>query len=214
MTKSLFSFFKFVIFTIYVAKLGFIWADQPETFSWAKTHPYGHEHKTTIQFYYHEAALGENATVVLIGQAQPPQPSPTFTAFGNLFIVDGPLTVGPDINSKLIGGARGFFGSVSKTEVDFMLGITFSLSDGLYNGSTFTILGRNSFVNSVRELPVSGATGRFRMARGYTLARQYSLDPTTGILIVGYNVTLIHEKIHGDIVDLESIETISSQDFE
>ncbi|KMT14730.1 hypothetical protein BVRB_4g074950 [Beta vulgaris subsp. vulgaris] len=192
MTRSSFSFLKFLIFTIYVTNLSYIWAHKPETLSWAKTCSFGHEKKTTIQFYYHEFAFGENATVALIGQAQPPQPNPPFTAFGNLFMVDGRLTVGPDVNSKLIGRAQGFFGSDSQTEVDFMLGITYSLTDGIYNGSTFTTLGRNSFVNSIRELPVIGATGLFRMARGYTLARIYHLDFTTGYLIVHYNVTLIH----------------------
>ncbi|XP_057249775.1 dirigent protein 22-like [Beta vulgaris subsp. vulgaris] len=192
MTKSLFSFLKFLIFTIYVAKLSYVWADQPETLSWAKTIPYGHEQKTTLEFYYHEFAFGENATVAWIAQAQPPQPNPPFTAFGNLYMVDGRLTVGPDVNSKLIGRAQGFFGSDSQTEENFMLGITYSLIDGIYNGSTFTSLGQNTYINSVRELSIIGATGLFRMARGYSLARIYSIDLTTGIIIVHYNVTLIH----------------------
>ncbi|KMT01438.1 hypothetical protein BVRB_9g214460 [Beta vulgaris subsp. vulgaris] len=193
MSKSLFAFLKFVIFTIYVVELTFIWAERPETPSWATTEPYGHEQKTVLQFYFHEIALGENSTIALIAEAQPVQPNRSFASFGNLFMADELLTVGPDINSKLIGRAQGFSGSVSQTEeVHFILGLVYSFTDGIYNGSSFTVLGQNSLVNTVRELPIVSGTGRFRMARGYALAQTYLFNPTSGIVIVGYNVTLIH----------------------
>ncbi|KMT14729.1 hypothetical protein BVRB_4g074940 [Beta vulgaris subsp. vulgaris] len=150
MTKSLFSFLKFLIFTIYVAKLSYVWADQPETLSWAKTIPYGHEQKTTLEFYYHEFAFGENATVAWIAQAQPPQPNPPFTAFGNLYMVDGRLTVGPDVNSKLIGRAQVFLHLKDAEGRDISVGevgvSNHHYYDGWYNRRICSIVpGEDSF---------------------------------------------------------------------
>ncbi|CAN0922745.1 Dirigent protein 1 [Linum grandiflorum] len=57
-------------------------------------------------------------------------------------------------------------------------------------GSTFSVLGRNPIMSAVREMPVVGGTGGFRMARGYCLASTRSLDQMDAV--IGYNVTLFH----------------------
>ena len=72
------------------------------------------------------------------------------------------------------------------------MSLTYNFVDGIYNGSSLSILGINSIVNPVREYPVVGGTGVFRMARGYVLARTYLFDPSAGIVIIGYNVTVFH----------------------
>ncbi|KAL0757164.1 hypothetical protein Bca101_094832 [Brassica carinata] len=51
------------------------------------------------------------------------------------------------------------------------------------------MIGKNSAMNPVREMPIVGGTGMFRMARGYAIAQTHWFDPKTGDAIVGYNVT-------------------------
>ncbi|CAO2815574.1 unnamed protein product [Amaranthus hypochondriacus] len=186
----------FFIFTIYIAKLGFSWACRPEKLSWAKTEPYGHELKTHLEFYFHEISIGDSATVALIAQAQDqPKESSSVFPFGNLYMLDEWLTVGPEPSSKLLGRAQGFSGSASQESVSSMMGLTYSFTDGMFNGSSFVILGRNELLNPVKELPVIGGTGLFRMARGFALARTYYFNVTLGVVIVGYNVTIFHPNI-------------------
>ena len=181
---------------MYTAKLGFSWAYKPEKLSWAKTKPYGHELKTHLEFYFHEISIGDSATVALIAQAQyQPEESSSVFPFGNLYMLDDRLTVGPDPNSKLLGRAQGFSGSASQESVSSMMGLTYSFTDGIFNGSSFVILGRNELLNPAKELPVVGGTGLFRMARGFALARTYYFNVTLGVVIVGYNVTMFHPKI-------------------
>ena len=61
-----------------------------------------------------------------------------------------------------------------------------------YNGSTFSVVGRNPAMKEVREIPVVGGSGLFRLARGYCFVRTHSMDQNAAIL--GYNVTLILNK--------------------
>ncbi|XVF49906.1 hypothetical protein PTKIN_Ptkin04bG0053600 [Pterospermum kingtungense] len=58
---------------------------------------------------------------------------------------------------------------------------------GPYNGSTFRVLGRNPVTKEEREMPVIGGTGKFRLARGYCLARTYSMDQTD--VVIGYIIS-------------------------
>ncbi|XP_021752953.1 dirigent protein 23-like [Chenopodium quinoa] len=191
--KLIFVILKYLIFTSYVEKLGLGRADWPKTSTWAKTEPYSHhEHKTVLQFYFHEIAIGNSSTVALIAQAQPVDPNNSF-AFGNLYMVDELLTVGPDPKSKFIGRAQGFSGSASQQGVNSFMGLCYSFIDGIYNGSSINILGRNSILNPIREIPVVGGTGLFRMARGYAIAQTYYFNVTSGIVVVGYNVTVVHQ---------------------
>ncbi|KAL8496060.1 hypothetical protein ACS0TY_019968 [Phlomoides rotata] len=63
--------------------------------------------------------------------------------FGILTITDDPLTVGPEISSKIVGYGQGFYATSSLEEVSMLMGVTFVFTDGEYNGSTLAVLGRN-----------------------------------------------------------------------
>ncbi|CAO2813802.1 unnamed protein product [Amaranthus hypochondriacus] len=158
--------------------------------TWAKTQPYGHEHKTISQFYFHDVVSGNDPTSVPI--AQPISTNASNSPFGRLAIADEPLTISPDPNSKLVGRAQGIMGMASKEEPSLMMSLTYGFVDGIYNGSSIVVLGRNSIMNPIREMPVVGGTGLFRMARGYAIARTYSASSTTFNAIVGYNITIFH----------------------
>ncbi|GAY62391.1 hypothetical protein CUMW_217370 [Citrus unshiu] len=72
------------------------------------------------------------------------------------------------------------------------MSMSFVFVDGPYNGSSISLLGNNRAMNPVREMPIVGGTGFFRLAPGYAVAQTHWMDFKTGDAIVGYNVTVVH----------------------
>uniref|UniRef100_A0A2P2Q8Y2 Dirigent protein n=1 Tax=Rhizophora mucronata TaxID=61149 RepID=A0A2P2Q8Y2_RHIMU len=70
------------------------------------------------------------------------------------------------------------------------MGMSYSFVDGIYNGSSFSLLGKNPPMKPAREMPIVGGTGLFRFARGYAIAHTLSLN-AAGDAVVGYNVTIL-----------------------
>lgn len=158
--------------------------------NWAAKLEAQKETVTNLQFYFHDTLSGKNPSAIRVAQAQDTNKS--LTLFGAIMMADDPLTEGPDPNSKLLGRAQGLYASACQEELGLLMAMSFSFSDGIYNGSSVSILGKNPALNNVREMPVVGGTGLFRLARGYALAHTYWFDVTTGDAIVGYNVTIVH----------------------
>lgn len=146
---------------------------------------------TNLQFYFHDTLSGQNPSAVRV--AQPVDKNKSFpTLFGQIMMADDPLTETPDPKSKIVGRAQGLYGSACQQELGLLMAMSYSFTDGPYNGSSFALMGKNAALNPVREMPIVGGTGLFRMARGYAVAKTYWFDPATGDAIVGYNVTLLH----------------------
>ncbi|CAK9315338.1 unnamed protein product [Citrullus colocynthis] len=141
---------------------------------------------TNIQFYFHDTVSGKTPSAVKVAEAPTTGKSPTL--FGAVFIADDPLTESPDPKSKEVGRAQGLYGSAGQQELGLMMALTYEFTAGEFNGSSIVVLGKNSVMHTVRELPVVGGTGVFRLARGYALARTYWLN-SVGDAIVGYNKT-------------------------
>ncbi|GLT42901.1 hypothetical protein SLA2020_168780 [Shorea laevis] len=158
--------------------------------SWATRLEATKETVTNLQFYFHDTVSGKNPSAIRVAQAADTNNS--LTLFGAVMMADDPLTEGPDPNSKLLGRAQGLYASACQQDVGLLMAMSFSFTDGIYNGSSISILGKNQALNMVREMPIVGGTGLFRLARGYALAHTYWLDITTGDAIVGYNVTVVH----------------------
>ncbi|XVE93809.1 hypothetical protein REPUB_Repub01dG0227100 [Reevesia pubescens] len=165
------------------------WAQSFRVESWASKLETKQETVTNLQFYFHDIISGKNPSAIRVAQASDTEKSPTL--FGALLMADDPLTESPDPNSKLLGRAHGLYGSAGQTELGLIMAMSFCFTDGIYNGSSISILGKNSALSPVREMPIVGGTGLFRLARGYALAKTHWFD-TTGNAIVGYNVTIIH----------------------
>ncbi|KAI8024062.1 Dirigent protein 23 [Camellia lanceoleosa] len=100
-----------------------------------------------------------------------------------------------DPSSKLMGRAQGLYGSAGQTESDFglIMALNYGFVDGIYNGSSISIVGLNYILHSVREMAVVGGTGLFRLAGGYAVAKTHWFDPISGDAIVGYNVTIVNK---------------------
>ncbi|TMX03557.1 hypothetical protein EJD97_015747 [Solanum chilense] len=142
-----------------------------------------------FKFYFHDILSGTKPTSILI---VPPQKNTAKTGFGMVNMIDNALTLGPKLSSKIIGRAQGFYGSSALSELSLLMIMNFNFIEGKYNGSSLAVLGRNSIVETVREMPVIGGSGLFRFARGYVQARTISLNVTTKDAIVQYDVYVLH----------------------
>lgn len=118
--------------------------------------------------------------------------SSILTGFGTVNMIDNALTEGPEMSSKLIGRAQGFYALASQQEVSLLMSMNFVFVQGKYNGSTITVHGRNSIFSPVREMPVIGGSGLFRFARGYVQLRTHTVDLQTRNAVVRYDAYVLH----------------------
>nr|POF08614.1 dirigent protein 23 [Quercus suber] len=89
---------------------------------------------------------------------------PSKRSFGTTMMIDDPLTEGPKTRSKLVGRGQGIYA----------IALNMTLACCLW------------------EMPIVGATGVFRYARGYALAKTFSFNQKTGDAVVEYNVSVLH----------------------
>ncbi|CAF2079124.1 unnamed protein product, partial [Brassica napus] len=93
------------------------------------------------------------------------------------------------------GQAQGFYAGASQHETSFLMAMNFAFKTGKYNGSTITILGRNTIFSEVRKMSVVGGRGIFRLARG-SLEGFSGVDPAkkrkTAAMKVSLSVTFTH----------------------
>ncbi|KAF3338433.1 Disease resistance-responsive family protein [Carex littledalei] len=143
------------------------------------------EKQSHFRFYWHDIFTGPNPTSVRVAEAPGTKNSSTF--FGAVVMIDDALTIGPDLNTKLVGRAQGLYAGAGLKKIEFLMAMNFVLTDGIYNGSTIAIIGHNEVLNEVREMSIVGGTGLFRLSRGYVQARTFANnDP------VEYNVFINH----------------------
>ncbi|CAI0468839.1 unnamed protein product [Linum tenue] len=144
---------------------------------------------TNLQFYFHDTPSGSNPTAVQIVKPVA-NASDSNSFFGAVVMVDDPLTETADAGSKLVGRAQGMYTFSSRNESAIVMSISLGFTDGPYNGSSLSVMGKNMVMNPTRELPVLGGTGMFRMARGYAVLKTVTFNTTSGDAVVNYNVTV------------------------
>ncbi|RVW48607.1 Dirigent protein 7 [Vitis vinifera] len=140
-----------------------------------------------FKLYWQDDVSGSNATSVTVIEAL----NNSSPYFGMVNIIDNSLTVGPNMSSKTVGKAQGLYASTGQEDASLLMVMNFAFTDGKYNGSTFTVLGRNNVNAEVREMPIIGGSGLFRFARGYALASTYSFYDN-GDATIEYNCYVIH----------------------
>ncbi|KAJ4750897.1 Dirigent protein [Rhynchospora pubera] len=143
---------------------------------------------THLHFYLHDTLSGSNPSAVRVAGLNP---NATSLSFGDIVIFDDPLTKEPDLNSTLVGRGQGYYTHVSKEDLTLMMVVNLVFLEGRFNGSTLSVIGRNSVLNKVREFPIVGGTGAFRGATGWVLDQTYSVDPRTGDGIFEFDVFLV-----------------------
>lgn len=203
-SSTVLSYSFFIIFTIFIlfsflgaairvsgeegeeetGQYGFVKAVDPKILNLRK------EKLSHFRFYWHDVVSGKYPTSVTV--VRPGNLTSSKTGFGIVNMIDNPLTIGPELNSKLVGRAQGFYASASLEEIGLLMTMNFALTEGKYSGSTITVIGRNLVFNKVREMSVVGGSGMFRFARGYAQATTHSFDLNTGDAVVQYNVYVLH----------------------
>ncbi|KAL8159476.1 hypothetical protein V2J09_001013 [Rumex salicifolius] len=138
-----------------------------------------------FRFYWHDIQSGAHPSSVPI--VMPVSISSSSTPFGGVNMIDNPMTESPNVTSKLVGRAQGFYGLASQEQLGLIMVMNFAFVEGKYNGSSVTVLGRNMVSDKIREMPVVGGSGLFRFARGYVQARTYSFDTKTRDAVVQYD---------------------------
>ncbi|URE44385.1 Disease resistance response protein [Musa troglodytarum] len=152
----------------------------------------GKEPTTQLHFYMHDKISNPIATAVRVIEGPQTSSAPGIN-FGDIYAVDDPLTTGPSPSSPLVGRAQGFSAMASQdpAAVALLLTVNLVFTEGEYKGSTLAILSRDA-ISPVRELPVVGGSGAFRLARGYVLMKTYSFSQTLGDAILEWDVYVMH----------------------
>lgn len=145
------------------------------------------EKMTHLHFFFQDVVSGKRATAIQIAGPNTPYPN----GFGVMNMADDRLTIRADRRSEVIGRAQGLYGLASKEELSLLMVMNYVFTKGRYNGSSITIVGRNPPMQDVREMPVIGGTGLFRLARGYALAHTVWSNPQ-GDATVEYHVYVNH----------------------
>ncbi|XP_059593314.1 dirigent protein 22 [Vitis vinifera] len=185
-SPSYFIFFIFLIFSsatvsIFGEEYSYVKSINPKKMNMLK------EKVTHFQLYWQDVVSGSNATSVTVLE----EVNNSSTLFGSVSIIDNSLTVGPNLSSKTVGKSQGLYASTGLEETSLLMVMNFAFTDGKYNGSTFTVVGRNNVNAKVREMPIIGGSGLFRFARGYVLASTYSFSDN-GDGTIEYNCYVIH----------------------
>ncbi|XP_026395922.1 dirigent protein 2-like [Papaver somniferum] len=158
---------------------------------WGETVPYSSppEKMTKLHFYLHDNLIGSNQTGFRIAEAAITNSSSTF--FGATFMVDDPLTEGPDPESRLVGRAQGLFGASGMNETSLIMGLSLVFTaDKKFNGSTISVFTRNAVTYTEREFSIVGGTGFFRFARGFISAKTYWTNGFNSI--IEWTCTVVH----------------------
>ncbi|KAG6787703.1 hypothetical protein POTOM_003746 [Populus tomentosa] len=150
----------------------------------------GMEKKTSLHFYFHDISSGKNQTSTTI--AQPLNMNAAANFFGSTSRADVLLREGPEPTSKLVGRAQGIYAFASQHNAVLLMVMNFAFVDGIYNGSSLSILGQKAIFDIVREMPVVGGSGVFRLARGFALAKTFSFNLKAGVAVIKYNVSVVH----------------------
>ncbi|CAJ1959069.1 unnamed protein product [Sphenostylis stenocarpa] len=144
--------------------------------------------ETHLHFFYHDLRSANDPSIVQIVDTPKNVPN----GFGTTFVMDDPMTEGPELSSKGVGRAQGLFGLASLNDLGMFMLINFAFSEGEFAGSTLSMLGRNPIAEQNREMPIVGGTGVFRFATGYAIANSVDDISTPQHFVVEYNITVRH----------------------
>ncbi|XP_057440669.1 pterocarpan synthase 1-like [Lotus japonicus] len=153
------------------------------------------EKLTHLRFFFHDIVTGPKPSMVISVESPIKDKSKSPLPFGSIAVMEDPLTLGPELDSNLIGKAQGFYMTVSQEAelyLELIMGMTFTFMEGEFNGSTITIMGRNAISSPIKEMPIIGGTGAFRFARGFVQPKTHRVDYYKGNVVVEYNVYVFH----------------------
>ncbi|KAL1540453.1 dirigent protein 21-like [Salvia divinorum] len=160
--------------------------------SWVQTITKGNKNITKFHFYVHNLDGGPkfpNTTVYGIANASITSTSPT--NFGHIDGFDDRVTAEADINSEQVARVQGTAAYAGLQAFVIALNMNFYITSGEFNRSTLGMAGHITAADRLREVPMIGGTGAFRLARGYADSSIYSIDLATGYSVLEYKIYVI-----------------------
>ncbi|KAJ7532279.1 hypothetical protein O6H91_14G080600 [Diphasiastrum complanatum] len=95
--------------------------------------------------------------------------------FGQIYVIDDPLTQNASLTSAIFGRAQGTYTFVSREEYVGYVSYTISIRTGQYKGSTLNILGAYQYSKPIKQYAIVGGTSDFILARGILTEEVVSL---------------------------------------
>ncbi|KAL2469293.1 Dirigent protein 2 [Forsythia ovata] len=157
---------------------------------WSQSLCRGKEKVTKLHFYLQDVVGGPNRTVYDVAKSEITDSLPS--EFGEVLVLDNLVTAGPEPESKKVGRMQGVVGLSDLHEMALFMLVNLVFTEGKFNGSTLSVLGRNPLNDKVREVQVVGGTGVFRMARGYVITRTHSVVDAHILSVYEYTVVVFH----------------------
>ncbi|RZC44011.1 hypothetical protein C5167_036961 [Papaver somniferum] len=150
---------------------------------------------TRLHFYIHDVVTGDNPTAVRIAEAPGTKSSSTMS--GALYMVDDPLTEGPNPDSRHVGRAQGFYGHSGKNEMSLIMGMSLVFTaNEKFNGSSISVFTRNPITHTDREFAIVGGTRYFQFACGYISGKKYRTGFTVPHKMGKEKMTKLHFYFH------------------
>ncbi|XP_073139913.1 pterocarpan synthase 1-like [Henckelia pumila] len=162
---------------------------------WLNTRYRVKERVTPLQFYVRDVFSTPNTknvttTNVIVAKANTTFGSPTL--FGLVVVIDDPVTVGPEPDSKVMGRAEGIVTFASLEKISLHMTFTVVFTDEKYNGSTLSFVGRNSCLAvELGQISIVGGTGAFMLARGVAFVNTIPSN-SSGDTVFEYNAFVLH----------------------
>ncbi|GLJ50551.1 hypothetical protein SUGI_1077000 [Cryptomeria japonica] len=139
---------------------------------------------SSVAFYYHNILYETNANQV-----------PSNNGFGSTVVFDDPLTVGPTLNSTVVGRAQGVYTSSYDQLGDFFVAwfaFTAFVESPHLNGS-LTLVGAAGGMHQRRQhMPVVGGTGDFAFATGVANVRTDTAGSNGTFRRLFFNIELFY----------------------
>ncbi|XP_073146783.1 dirigent protein 21-like [Henckelia pumila] len=156
---------------------------------WFKTGYPVKENVTRLQFYVRDVFSTPTPTNVQVARANSTPGSPT--SFGLVAVIDDPVTIGPEPQSKIIGRAQGIIALSSLEDTSLHMTLTIVFTDGEYSSSTISFVGHNAYLTKLRQISIVGGTGAFALARGVTFINTVSSN-SAGDAVFRYDSVVLH----------------------
>jgi hypothetical protein len=132
---------------------------------------------THLHFFMHDIVAGSSPTAVQVIKGPGAASAASLgMSFGDTSVIDDPLTATSAQGSSPVGRMQGVYVLSSQSGAVLMVTGNILFTSGDYNGSTLAVMGRDDTAADVRELPVVGGTGKFRMASGYVLWKTAAMN--------------------------------------
>lgn len=145
---------------------------------------------TRLRFYLQDVVGGDSPTVWEVAHCNLSDVLPS--SFGKVLVLDNLVTAEADPSSAQVGRLQGSVGLADLNEKALVMLLNMVFTQGEFEGSTLSIIGRNPLGREVREVPIVGGTGAFRMATGYVITTTYFADPNHVHSIYQYNAVVFH----------------------